>query len=138
MAYKYDGKYPLHHPHRRRYRPTHPHGASGSGGYDNDGATDSLEIITTGKITNIASSADAYTKNNKTQPGYTLATLTGLRNAGYTEYIWKTVLIHSLIALVISGFLGFMFFKTWNVDFKEDSKVTNKNIKNKKNKTKTH
>lgn len=101
-------------------------------GYDKDGATDSLEIITTGKITNIASSADAYTKNNKTQPGYTLATLTGLRNAGYTEYIWKTVLIHSLIALVISGFLGFMFYKTWNVDFKEDSKVTNKNIKNKK------
>lgn len=96
-------------------------------GYDSAGDTESVEVLTTGKITNIASSAEEYAKNHKNmQKGYSLGTMTGLQNAGYTEFIWKKVLTHSAIALVISGFLGFMFYKTWKLDFNVDNDTKNK------------
>ena len=98
-------------------------------GYDSKGNPESCEIITTGKITNIAASAEEHAASAKNiKKGYTLGTLTALENAGYKDFIWKTVLTHSLITLVISGFLGFMFYKTWNLDLKS---IENNN-KNKK------
>lgn len=105
-------------------------------GYDGSGNPESVDVLTTGKITNIAPSAEEHANScTNLQQGYSLGTLSALQNAGYTDFIMKTVLTHSLIALVISGFLGFMFYKTWNLDFKVSTENNKpKNYVSKKNK----
>ncbi len=83
--------------------------------YDSDSNPEGINILTTGKITNIAADEQSFIDANPDLlEGYTLNTFDSVKKAGYAKYIWKTVLLHSAITLVITGILGFFFYKTWS------------------------
>lgn len=80
----------------------------------------SMKVLGTGQIDNIEYDQDDYLENNKdVKEGYGLETIPALNKAGYFKYVFPTVLWQSAIALVISGALGFFFFKSWSNDQKK-------------------
>ena len=85
--------------------------------YDKKGDADTVEVITTGQITNIKGTADEYIKANPDiQQGYGLNADKALTNAGYLNFIWPTVLWQTAIAGAITGVFGFLFYKTWTYE----------------------
>ena len=96
--------------------------------YDKESNPVKAHVLTTGKIKNIYNESEDYISNNPDiKEGYGLDTLGAIQKIGYTQYVWPTVLWQSAICLVIVGFLGFMFYKSW--DFEQQTK---KNVYKKK------
>lgn len=85
--------------------------------YDKNGDADTVEVITTGQISNIKGTSDEYIKANPdVQQGYGLNADKALTNAGYLSFIWPTVLWQTSIAGAITGVFGFLFYKTWTYE----------------------
>ena len=85
--------------------------------YDKNNAADTVEVLTTGQITNIKGTADEYVKANPNmQQGYGLDSDKALTNAGYFNFIWPTLLWQTGIAAVVTGIFGFLFYKTWTYE----------------------
>lgn len=96
--------------------------------YDADSNPVKAHVLTTGKIENIYNESEDYISNNPDlKEGHGLDTLGAIQKIGYTQYVWPTILWQSAICLVIVGFLGFMFYKSW--DFEQQTK---KNVYKKK------
>lgn len=85
--------------------------------YDKNKSADTVEVLTTGQITNIKGTAEEYIKANPDmQQGYGLNADKALTNAGYFGYIWPTILWQTGIAAVVTGVFGFLFYKTWTYE----------------------
>lgn len=95
--------------------------------YDKDQNPVDATVITTGKITNVLKDKETYlSEHENILEGYGLDTLDGLKKAGYNAFIWPTILWQTCLSIVITGLLGFMFYKSWIVDQKEKEQNKNK------------
>ena len=55
--------------------------------------------------------------------------LVSLQNAGYTKYVLPTLAWQGAIALVISGFVSFLFYMTWTYEEPNQKKKFTQNKK---------
>lgn len=94
--------------------------------YDSDDNPVDSNILCVGQIDNIKETQQQFEEANDVLEGYGFDTLEALKKAGYSKYIMPTVLLHSGIALVISGGLGVMFYLTWKSETKKKQNINTK------------
>lgn len=83
----------------------------------------SMKVLGTGQIENIQYDQEKYLENNTDVcEGYGLETIPALNKAGYFKFVFPTLLWQTSIALVISGLLGFLFYRSWSNDQKKKEK----------------
>ena len=87
--------------------------------YDSSSNPVKAHVISSGKIENIENDANSFlSKNNDVLEGYGLGTLDAIQKIGYTSYILLNILWQSAVCFAIVGFLGFMFYKSWDFEQK--------------------
>ena len=90
---------------------------------DNIDKPTSMKVLGTGQISNLhPTSADYLEANPNMSDGFGLADTKALTSAGYFKFIFPTVLWQTIVAAVISGGLGFMFYYSFISDLKKKEK----------------
>ena len=94
---------------------------------DNMDKPTSMEVLGTGQISNLhPTSEDFLAANPNMSEGYGLKDVNALNLAGYFKFIFPTVLWQTIVAALISGGLGFMFYYSFLSDLKKKENDKNK------------
>jgi hypothetical protein len=89
-------------------------------------------VLMSGTLNNIKRNADALAEVENVSLGYgsiAIDPLKTLQNAGYTRFVLPNLALSCGIALVLSGFLSFVFYVTWTYEETDQKKNFKKSKK---------
>ena len=85
-----------------------------------------MKVLGTGQISNLYPTREEFmAANPNMSEGYGLQDIKALNISGYFNYIFPTVLWHTILAAVITGALGFFFYYSFISDVKKKEKEKN-------------